>query len=36
MTRFHEDERHPGVYAALTPDRPAVIVADDDTVVTWA
>ncbi len=36
VTRFHEDERHPGVYAARTPNRPAVILADDGTTVTWA
>ena len=36
MTRFHDDERHVGVFAARTPDRPAVIMADDGRIVTFA
>ena len=36
MTRYHEDERHVGVFAARTPDRPALIDASDGSVVIFA
>ena len=33
---FRDDERHPAVWAAKTPDRPAVIDARDGSVITFA
>ena len=33
---FRDDERHPAVWAAKTPDRPAVIDARDGSVITYA
>ena len=36
MPRFRDDEQHVGVFAARTPDRPALIDASDGSVVTFA
>ena len=33
---FRDDERHPAVWAAKTPDRPAIIDARDGSVITYA
>ena len=36
MTAFGEDEKHPGVFAMRTPDRPVITMASDGSVVTFA
>lgn len=36
MTAFRDDEIHAGVFAARTPDKPAIIMADDGRVITFA
>jgi len=36
VTAFRDDEIHAGVFAALNPDKPAIIMAADGNVVTFA